>query len=82
MALVLKNLPANAGDSRYAGSIPGSGRYPGGGHGNSLQYSYLENRIDREVWWATDHGSQRVGHDWSDLVHTQNINSNKSGKGE
>ena len=49
VALVLKNLPAIAGDLTDAGSIPGSGRYPGGGHGNSLQYSYLENRIDREV---------------------------------
>ena len=45
MALVVKNPPANAGD---AGSIPGLGRSPGGGHGNQLQYSCLENPMDRE----------------------------------
>ena len=43
MALVVKNMPANAGDIRDEGSIPGSGRSPGGGHGNPLQYSCLEN---------------------------------------
>ena len=43
MALVVKNLSANAGDIRDVGSIPGSGRFPGGGHGNPLQYSCLEN---------------------------------------
>ena len=47
---VVKNLPANAGDP---GSIPGSGRSPGGGQGNLLQYSCLENSMDRGVWWAT-----------------------------
>ena len=47
---VLKNLPANAGD---AGLIPGSGRPPGGGNGNSLQYSCLENSMERGAWWAT-----------------------------
>ena len=52
MALVVKNQPANAGDIRDRGSIPGSGRSPGGGHGNSLQYSCLENPIDRGAWWA------------------------------
>ena len=46
---MVKNLPANAGD---AGSIPGSGRSPGGGNGNPLQYSYLENPMDRGTWWA------------------------------
>ena len=50
---VVRNLPANAGD---ASSIPGSGRSPGGGHGNSLQYSCLENPMDRGTWWATVHG--------------------------
>ena len=54
--LVLKNLPANAGDIRDVGLIPGSGRSPGGGHGNSLQYSCLENPMDREAWRATVHG--------------------------
>ena len=52
MALVVKNLPANAGDVRDGGSIPGLGRFPGGGHGNPLQSSCLENPMDREAWWA------------------------------
>ena len=56
LVLVVKNLPANAGDTRDAGSIPGSGRSPGGEHGNPLQYSCLENPIDRGTWWATVHG--------------------------
>ena len=50
---VVKNLPANAGDARDAGSIPGSGRSPGGGNGNPLQYSCLGNPIDRGAWQAT-----------------------------
>ena len=50
MALVVKNLPANAADARDAGSIPGSGRFPGGGHGNLVQYSCLENSVDRGAW--------------------------------
>ena len=52
MVLVVKNSPAKKGDS---GSIPGSGRFPGGGHGNPLQYSYLENPMDRGAWQATVH---------------------------
>ena len=55
MALVVKNLPANAGDIRDAGSIPRSGRLPEGGHGDPLQYSCLENLTDRGAWWATVH---------------------------
>ena len=54
--LVVRNLPANAEDVRDAGSILGSGRSPGGGHGNPLQYSCLENPMDRGAWWATVHG--------------------------
>ena len=50
---VVKNLPANAGLTRDEGSMPGSGRYPGGGNGSLLQYSSLENSIDRGAWWAT-----------------------------
>ena len=46
---VVKNPPVNAGDARDAGSIPGLGRSPGGGHGNPLQYSCLENPMDREA---------------------------------
>ena len=55
MALMIKNLPANAGDIREAGSIPGSGISPGGGHGNSWDYSCLENPMGREAWQATVH---------------------------
>ena len=53
VALVIKNLPANAVDIRDVGSISGSGRTPGEGNGNPLQYSCLENSTDREAWWAT-----------------------------
>ena len=53
---VVKNPPANAGDTRDAGLIPGWGRSPGGGNGNSLQYSCLGNPMDRGAWWATVHG--------------------------
>ena len=63
---MVKNPPANAEDATDAGSIPGSGRSPGGGHGNPLQYSCLENPMDRGVWWATVH---RVGHDLEFLVN-------------
>ena len=56
---VVKNPPANAGDIRDVGSIPGSGRSPGEGHGNLLQYSCLENPMGRGDWWATVHGLQR-----------------------
>ena len=60
LALVVKKLPANAGDARDADLIPGSGRSPGGGHGNPLWYSCLENPV----------GLQRVGRKWSVLAHT------------
>jgi len=53
---VVKNPPANAGDTKDAGLIPGSGRSPRVGNGNSLQYSYLENSMDREAWWAIVYG--------------------------
>ena len=55
MALVVKNLPANAGDIRAEGLIPGSGRFPGAGNGNPLQYSSLENPTERGAWQATVH---------------------------
>ena len=64
VALVVKNLPANAGAVRDTGVIPGSGRSPGGGHGNPLQYSCLENPMDRGAWWATVH---RVTQSWTRL---------------
>ena len=53
---MVKNPPANAGDVREAGSIPGLGRSSGEGNGNPLQYSCLGNPMDREAWWATIHG--------------------------
>ena len=62
VALVVKNLPANAGDIRDAGSIPGSGRSPEGGNGNPLQYSCLESSLDRGAWSATVH---RVTKSWT-----------------
>ena len=55
VALVVMNPPANAGDVRDARSIPGSGRSPGGGSGCSLQYSYLENPVDRGASWVMVH---------------------------
>ena len=61
---MVKNLPANAGDARDAGSIPVSGRSPGEGHGNPLQCSWLENSMDRGAWWATVHG---VAKSWTQL---------------
>ena len=54
--LVVKNSPASAGDVRHAGLIPGSGRSPGGGHGNPIQYSCLENSMDRRAGQAAVHG--------------------------
>ena len=53
---MVKNLHANAGDARDAGLIPGLGRSPGEGNGNPLQYSCLENPMDRGAWRATAHG--------------------------
>ena len=59
MALVVKNLPANAGDSRDVGLIPVSGRYLRGGHGSPLQYSCLENPMDKRAWWVTVHKGRK-----------------------
>ena len=56
VVLVVKNLLAKAGNVRDTGSIPGSGRSPGGEHGSPLQYSWLENLMNRRAWWATVHG--------------------------
>ena len=53
---MVKNLPANAEDVRDEGSIPGLGRSPGEGNGDPLQYSCLENPLDRGDWWAIVHG--------------------------
>ena len=57
---MVENSSVYTGD---ASSIPGSGRFPGVGNGNQLQYSCLENPIDRGAWQATVHGVSRVGHD-------------------
>ena len=62
--VMVKNPPANAGNIRDTGSIPGWGRSPGGGHGNPLQYSCLEKPIDRGAWQATVH---RVAQSWTRL---------------
>ena len=53
---MVKNLFANPGDARDVGMIDGLGRSPGGGNGNSLQYSCLGNPVDRRAWWATVDG--------------------------
>ena len=55
LALVVKNLSANVGDVKDVGSMPELGRSPGEGNGNPLQYSWLENPMDRGAWWATVH---------------------------
>ena len=65
MALVVRNLPANAGDARNVGSVPSSGRSPGVGTGNPLQYSCLENPMDRGTGGQHSMGLKRVGHDWA-----------------
>ena len=64
VALLVKNSPANAGDVRDVGLISGLGRSPGGGYGSPLQYSYLENPMDRGAWWTTVH---RVTESWTVL---------------
>ena len=61
-----KNLPANAGDAGDSGLIPGSGRSPGGGSGNLLQYFCLENSMDRGAWRATVHGVAKIRTQLSD----------------
>ena len=62
VALVVKNLPANAGVTGAVGLMVGSGRSPGAGNGNQPQYSCLENPMDRGAWWAT---VQRVAKSWT-----------------
>ena len=64
LALVVKNPPSNAGDARDVGLIPGLGRSPEEGNGNLLQYSCLENPMDREAWQVTVHG---VAESWARL---------------
>jgi len=64
VVLVIKNLPANAGDVRDVGLIHRLGRFAGGGHGNPLQYPWLKNPMDRGAWWAT---VLRVAKSWAQL---------------
>ena len=65
VAQLVKNPSAGAGDIRDVGSIPASGRSPGGGHGNLLQYSCLENPMDSGAWRATVH---RVAKSWTEVM--------------
>ena len=71
---MVKNPPANAGDIRDMGLIPGLGRSPGGGHGNPLQYSCLENPTGRGAWWATAHGVTKSWTTEATNTHTNIIN--------
>ena len=66
---MVKNTPANAGDARDTGSVPGSGRYTGEGNGNPVQYSRLENPMDRGAWWAMVHGVTKEP-DMTELLST------------
>ena len=70
VALVVKKPPASTRNIKDKGSIPGSGRSPGEGHGNPLQYSCLENPKDRGAWWATVNGVPKSWRDWRDLACT------------
>ena len=69
MMLMVKNPPANAGDQRDAGSIPGWERAPGEGNGNPLRYSCLENPMEEELAVLRSIGSQGFGHTQSDFAH-------------
>ena len=71
VALVVKNPPVNSGDVRDGGSIPGSGRSSGGGHGNLLQYSCLENPMDRGAWWASVHKATKSQTQLSNLASNE-----------
>ena len=69
VVLTVKNVSANAVDLRDTGSVPELGRSSGEGHGNPLQYSWLENLMDRGAWWAIQSIElQRVGHNWTSLA--------------
>ena len=79
VALVVENLPADAGDAGDSGLIPGSGRSPLGGHSNALRFSCLENPMDRGAWQATVHGAAKSQTRLKRLsmhshTHTHNVN--------
>ena len=77
MGPVVKDPPANVGDERDVGSIPGSGRSPGVGNGNSLQYSCLGNPMDRGAWQDRVHRVTKVGHsletEHACILNTKNL---------
>ena len=75
MVLVVKNLSANAGDTRDVGSIPGLGISPRVGNGKPLQYSCLQNSMDRGAWWAAVHGVARSRTRLSDFTFTFHIHA-------
>ena len=77
VVLMVKNPPANTGDFRDLGSIPGLGRSPREGNGNPLQYSCMENPMDRGAWWAADH---RVTKSWTPLKQPQQTNKKPKSK--
>ena len=70
VVLVVKSLPADAGNARDVGLIPGLGRSTGVGKGNPLQYSCLEKSMDRGSWWATVHGVPKSQTQLSTHTHT------------
>ena len=76
---MVKNLPANLGDARDMGLIPGSGRSPGGGNGNSFQNSCPENSMDGGPWWATVHGASESDVTEHVRTHTPPHNQNIQG---
>ena len=81
---MVKNPLAKEGDIRDVGSVPGSGRAPGGGHGNPFQYYCLENPMDRGAWWPTGHRVAKEPDMTSDLAHMlklsmKNIKSRETG---
>ena len=78
LPLVVKNLPAYAREARDEGSIPGSGRSPGGGNGNPLQYSCVGNPMDRGVWGATVHGVAKSQTQLSTHTQVQLLQSTNS----
>ena len=73
MAQLVKNLPANAGTTRDTGSIPGSGRSPGGGNGNPLQYSFMENSLGRGAWRATIRGVTKSTDQTTELACAKHV---------
>ena len=74
---VVKNLLVSAGDTEDLGLLPGSGRSPGEGNVNQLQYSCLEHSMDREAWWATVHGVAKSGTQRTQHMYYLQVNYKK-----